>query len=515
MIQSFIDWFDDKGFLIKPMDGTAGAVPMQLFPHQRRILQHCFTPIDDMRFPYSTIVYSSPKKSGKTAVGAAIMAWAGECFPPGSEIYSIANDIEQAQSRAFGDVDYHVTHQLDQRTTRYRVEYDNGTFIQAIAQHYSSAAGARQALSLFDELWAYVSERSRRMWAEMTPPPSIPYSMRVVVTYAGFENESEQLLDLYNMCFKRQNGRYVNGEVIPELADIVDSRGEPVCRRNGRTFIYWDHEPRMPWQTPEYYEEQFSTLRPSDFMRMHRNEWVSSTESFIPVELWDQASNKLQGPLTVVKGDKRSSMPITIGIDIGMKHDCSALVGTYYDSTRRKCGLAFHRIWTPPKDGSLLDLESTVEAELIKLWTEYNVISVVYDPAQFQRSAVSLTRKGIPLIEFTQTGQPMVFASQNLYDLLRSRNLEAYPDPELRDHIRYSSAEQTSRGFRLVKGKNMKFPIDAAIALAMAAYYSVNQGGADTTSPLTMILPFADASAVRIPTITDVFQQKLPEALRD
>jgi phage terminase large subunit-like protein len=524
-MKSFLEWLDQDGFYSKQVwdfetnkwSKTPGLI--KLFDYQRRILGHCFTPNPDGSFPYVDIVYSAPKKSGKTVVLALILEWMAECGPAGAEYYSCANDMEQAQSRAFADIDYHVTHKLGIKATAKRVDYENGTFIQVLAQHYASAAGSRQSGVIFDELWAYASEKSRRMWAEMTPPPTIENSMRIVATYAGFENESDQLLDMYNLCFKKENGKFVNGEVVPELADIVNARGESVCRRNGRTFIYWDSEPRLPWQNSTYYESQLQTLRPADFLRMHRNQWVSSTESFIPVELWDRATKKLQGPITLIKNDPRAAMPISVGIDIGMKHDCSALVGVCYDASKRKVQLAFHKIWTPPqrtdKHAEMLDLEFTVEQELLALWKQYRIVSVVYDPMQFQRSAVTLARQGLPLVEFQQQGNHMGMASQNLYDLLKTGNLEVYPDPELRDHVRYAAAETTARGFRIVKGKNHKYAIDAAIALAMAAYDAVNRGGADTSTPFEMIMPFSDASAVHIPTISDIHQRALPDALRD
>lgn len=762
-----LEWLDTKGFYTKTvwdveLNRWTGPGNLQLFDFQRRILGHCFTPDEDGNLPYSTIVYSTIKKSGKTQLEALVLAWAAETGPDGSEVFAIANDIDQAQARAFSDIVYHVEHKLGLEPTRYRIDYENGSYIQAIAQHYASAAGARQYASGWDELWAYMcieagtpvltadlrwvpiedlrvgdeliafdeerqgayrsfrktrvvetgrcrasarrfhlsdgkefvcsrdhrmlvkrgkrhayewqdasdirvgdsliklsdvwsdersyesgylaaafdgegslvqneregwrldfaqrdnemlhevmeyltsygfrwwdanrdgdkrkcknlglaekhqvmrflgsirpkrllakvdpdklgrmtavdcpkvvqidelpdewplvsvttdshtliaggyaahnSERSRRMWAEMTPPPSVPNSFRFIATYAGFENESDQLLELYNMCFKEEHGEYVNGEDVPELADIVDSKGRPVCRRNGKTFIYWDHEPRMPWQTPEYYEEQMMTLRPVDFLRMHRNMWVSSTESFIPIELWDRAARKLEGPLTLFKEHPYRQYPISVGIDIGMKHDCSALTGVYYDAGRRKAGLAFHYIWTPPNNGEVLDLEFTVEMMLERLWKEFRIIGVYYDPTQFQRSSTTLTRKGLPMVEFPQTAGNMVLATQAFYDLLKTENFEAYPDPEMRDHVRYASAETTARGFRLVKGRNAKYKIDAAIALAMAIYGAVNSGGVDSTEPVQVISPFADFSGVRIPTVGDLYQRKLPEALRD
>ena len=47
--------------------------------------------------------------------------------------------------------------------------------------------------SCFDELWAYTSERSRRLWDEMVPVPASKISCRLTTTYAGFSGESELL----------------------------------------------------------------------------------------------------------------------------------------------------------------------------------------------------------------------------------------------------------------------------------------------------------------------------------
>jgi len=46
---------------------------------------------------------------------------------------------------------------------------------------------------VFDELWAFTSERSRRLWDELVPVPTRAVSVRVTVTYAGFEGESALL----------------------------------------------------------------------------------------------------------------------------------------------------------------------------------------------------------------------------------------------------------------------------------------------------------------------------------
>lgn len=514
-MRSLVQWLDEVGFYARDVwDIPSGKMvkneKLQLFPHQREILQHVFTPDADGKMPYTEIVYSCPKKSGKTLIEACILAWAFDEAPEGSEIYVVANDMEQAAARAFTDLEYHTirAHGID--AGRNRITNENDTFVTAIAQHYASASGSRPFLSVFDELWAYMAERSRRMWAEMTPPPSVENAMRVTVTYAGYENESDQLLELYNLCFKEEGGRYLNGEDVPELKHIVDGYGRPVCRRNGRTFVYWDTVPRMPWQTPEYYTQQLQTLRPADFLRMHKNRWVSSSETFVPIELYDKCVNGSLSPFTITPDHPFRHFPIALGVDIGLKHDTMALVGSYYDFSRKVCGIAFHRVFIPPP-GALLDIEATAETFIREVCKRFNVFAVLYDPYQFQRSAVTLIKAGLPLIEYNQSVSNMIAATSAFYELLRSRKLEVYQDDELRDHVRYASVEISTRGARLVKGKHAKYPIDAAVAMAMSCYWSVKYGGVDASQPIRIMNPFSDSEV--IPSVR-AEEMALPPELR-
>jgi len=85
-----------------------------------------------------------------------------------------------------------------------------GATITAIASDYAGAAGSNPTISVFDELWAYTSERSMRLWDEMVPVPTRKISVRLTVTYAGFTGESKLLEDLYK--------RGIQGEQIaPDL----------------------------------------------------------------------------------------------------------------------------------------------------------------------------------------------------------------------------------------------------------------------------------------------------------
>jgi hypothetical protein len=400
-----------------------------------------------------------PKKSGKTTLAAAIGSYYFEQGPPGSEIYCLANDLEQAQSRVYTDIVYDQD-MKGNRTQKFVIPGDNGTFVKALASEYRSVAGGRQALTLWDELWGYTSDRSRLLWAEMTPPPTVRSPLRIIVTYAGFEGESDLLWDLYERNF-------LDGEVVPELADIVDENGEPVCRSNGSVFVYWD-----------------------------------------------AAATKLDGPLNYRLDDPARELPISVGVDAGIKHDCTAVVGTYFDYVEGRVGVAFHRIWYPPKEGRM-DLD-VVDDYIMEMSRQLNIAAVVYDPTQLHQVMTNLEKKGIPVIEFPQTVNNMTACTQNLYDLIMNGSLDAYENDVLRDHIKFTAVEIKGRGQKMVKpSQTSTKKIDGAVALAMSAYDAIKRGGVDTTIPIRIESPFGDVSQFSYKSPVEAEMERvLPPELR-
>jgi phage terminase large subunit-like protein len=66
----------------------------------------------------------------------------------------------------------------------------------------------------------------------------------------------------------------------------------------------------------------------------------------------------------------------------------------------------------------------------------------------------------------------LIAASQNLYELIQSQSLVAYPDPNIRLAISRAVAIETSRGWKISK-TTQTHKIDFVIALAMAALAAI------------------------------------------
>ncbi|MGH2358946.1 MAG: hypothetical protein ACRDGM_00145 [bacterium] len=438
--------------------------PFHLLPHQREILGLAFRFDQDGRLLYHTIIYSCPKKSGKTTLNALVVLWWAYTQEAPNEILILANDLEQAQGRVFKTVVGLVQQNPElarcAEIQSRQVILTNGTTITAISSDYAGAAGSNHGLTSWDELWGYTSESSRRLWEELTPVPTRKNSIRFITTYAGWENESDLLLDLYKRGVGVDEHPQGQGERLhPDL---------PIyCNREARLFCYWDHEPRMPWQTADYYASQRINLRAGTFLRLHENRWASAASIFITPEMWDPCVDQSLSPPLPTK-----EHPLFVGVDVGIKHDNAAVVAVWRDGA--KLVLARHHIWKPSATEPL-DLEATVEQYLRDLHDRYRVREILCDPFQFHRSITTLKAAGLPIREFPQTTANTTLMGQTLFELLDGKNLRFYPAEDLRAQALNTVAVESSRGWRIAKEKASK-KIDAIVALSMACLAAIESG---------------------------------------
>jgi len=512
----FLEWVDhpDYGFYVAQYwDNEAQEMKSNgrlfLFDWQRRILSHVLQQDDKGRFPYATVVWSDIKKTGKSTLVAAITAWMIECGPPSSEAYICANSEAQSERIIFHDICFHFKKKGNARVLKEEVQIpDTDSVIRTLTKSYTSSAGGRHMISVWDELHGATSEDDRRRWDEMTPIPTIPHSLRLVSSYAGFFDESHLLYDLYLAGVDKDEDMNGRGTKVPGLEDLA-------CYANGDLFIHWGHEPMMPWQTEDYYNKAILTERPAAYLRLHENRWVTSNEQFIPIEWWDDdaSTHFPQGADIWLEHPYRNN-PVYVGVDTGIKHDCTAVIGVTGDSSTGKVIILFHKIWTPVENDPLnLDV---VEKYIFDQCNKYKVMEIACDPSQMLQTMTRLRSVGKNVFEFTQNGNAMVQASQCLYDLMHNHNLWGYPSEEIREHLMNVVAQHTSAGFRIVKDKTnyrlARKKIDLAVALAMACDRCVQTMGVDVQTPVRIESPFSHCTAWANKDASD--QSWLPRELR-
>lgn len=463
---NIIEWAQSKfGFYTDRWYDTASGQwvlqpgPIRLAPYHADLLAHIFTPDDTGRLRYDIAAWCEPAKSGKTAIAGLAAEWMALHGDPNSSIVMASNKQNQAASLMYkslvDSIEYNP-HLPKVDPGRLAVRFRNGTEVKAIASNSRGEAGARFSLSIFDELWGYTFEDSIRLWTEFKTDPTRLNSVKMAIGYAGYSSESELWQNLL------EDG--LAGEPVKELEHITNDDGQPACWANGRTFVFWSHVCRQPWQTQEWIDEQAKTLRPAEFRRMIQTEFVPISESnFIEPEWWDSCYDPA---VTLRPGDKT---PIILALDLAMGSpagDAIALVGvSKWGDT--DYAVKYCRIWDSP--GTRFDFDATAGQALDWLLSNYAVQMITFDP--YQALHFMSGYKGRTwLKEFSQTTERSL-SDKMLYDCIASRRLHHNGDEALKKHILNAGAKSTGEAdkLRIVKSHPAR-KIDAAVALSMSLY---------------------------------------------
>jgi phage terminase large subunit-like protein len=455
----FQRWHDDPvAFCEEALFNPETGLPFVLTEAERVFLRVAFQRTSDGRLMFPELLFGAPKKSGKTAFSAMLILYVVLILGPRySEAYCCSNDLEQSKGRVFQACQRIVAASpllaADAEIGAQQITFrSSGSTITALASDWKGSAGANPIISSFDELWAFTSESALRLWDEMVPPPTRLIACRLTTTYAGYEGESSTLEPLYK--------RGIAGE---RIAPDLYAQSGMLC--------FWTNRFTAPWQTEAWREQMRGQLRPNAFLRLVENRWVTGAETFIPTEAWDECVDRAMTPVVANPG-----LSVWVGVDASVKRDSTAIAVCTWDAETKRVKLAAHRIFQPSPDDPL-DFEVTVEATLREMMRWFAVQAIRYDPFQMVAVAQRLRQAGLPMYEFPQTVGNLTESSTNLYELIKGRNLVAYPDPEIRLAMQRAVAVETSRGWRVAKEK-ASHKIDIVVALGMAALGAVQSGQA-------------------------------------
>lgn len=461
-----VSWIERHFWLKAPLDPETGRLlppgPIRLLPFQEALLRAALEwDAENGRFRWQTVVWSTPKKTGKTTIAAAVTLWYAFVFP-GSEVVLLANDGKQASDRVFEAVRSSLElHPVGgARVLKSEIRMGNDATIAPMPVDAAGASGANPALTVFTELWAYTSAQKERLWAELTPPPTVPNALRWVESYAGFIRGGSVLeVQLYDKCRRSRHRLKVPGA--EDHLVMVDL--------DGRIFYYYDHGPaamhRFGWQTDDYFRSQRATLSPSDFDRFHLNEWVGRGGDLLAPE-WFASCIVDDSELERVAGK-----PIVVGVDVGLVRAGYAIVGvTRYDDLRYIVTDAI--VFNP--DYGTVDLVNAFDT-IVSICKTNRVIEVTYDPYQFEADAQRLRRDFIAFAEpFSQRVRGVADAS------LRSAFQSGVVlIPRKYEHLFYpqylATVFDTERKRFVPSGRSrIDLIVALSMALARARYYAID-----------------------------------------
>jgi len=455
----------EKNFYIPELKG-----PIEFQPYQKAVLRESQRKDKDGKFIYSIVVWSDIKKSAKSTIAAAMALYIAH-LREWASIKIIANDLKQADSR----VAYYLRRAIELnprmvdtvKQVRYKTTIQgNNSVVEAIPVDPGGEAGGNDDLLVFSEMWAAKHKAMEQFWTEMTlSPTKFGYSQRWIETYAGNQGEARILEQLYiqgvkegkplDLSYTDKQGKY------HDLSDLE-------VYANGPLLCLWNTRPRCPWQTSEYYASEAAVLTPNEFNRVHRNQWTSSTDTFVPPEWW----HSCQADLPTL--DK--SQTIVLALDAGVSNDSFAMCGV------RKWGtdgvdVVYSRRWLPPKGGKISftnpdnpNDRDTPEGEIRHLCEAYNVVMVAYDPYQLEDMANRLGREGVAWFFAFSQGSQRLTADSGLRILIREKRLRHDGNPVLTEHVLNAGAKIDSEDskIRIVK-RAAHLKVDLCVALSMAS----------------------------------------------
>ena len=255
--------------LVSPYDGR----PYKLNDAERAFLKHMFQLDAAGRMLYPLLLYSAIKKSRKTEFSAlltltTILLFGGRF----AEGFIIANAQEQAVNRCFTacrriiEVSPLLSHEATCLADKIIFPATQST-ISAITSDYSSIAGGHPTISTFSELWAFTSERDRRLYDELIPVPTQKISCRLVETHAGFEGEGHLLQDLYQRGLK-----------LPEVGTDLHA-GDGML-------MFWSHMPICHWQDEKWLAQMRRDLPANQYLRMAENRFTSTEAPSVDMSTW-------------------------------------------------------------------------------------------------------------------------------------------------------------------------------------------------------------------------------------
>jgi phage terminase large subunit-like protein len=252
--------------------------------------------------------------------------------------------------------------------------------------------------------------------------------------------------------------------------------------RDPRAYVYWcgasdgedGSDPKVwrranpaRWVTLAMLRDQYRTLPFPVFERLHLNRFPSSgTSRAYPATLWDAC-----GAPPALDPD----LPTMLALDASWTRDTTALVVDQRTPAGRHNVVA--HVWR--KDGAMGHVDhEAVEAKIVELCAELNVVRVACDPNYFTRSMLRLEHDfRLPIEEFPQENKRMSSAAMTLFDVLQEGRLSHGGAPTLRDQALSAGVKATPYGWRLTKVTD-DAKIDAAVALAMAVYLAESEANA-------------------------------------
>jgi phage terminase large subunit-like protein len=422
-----------------------------------------------------------PKKNGKTELGAGVGVYlAVDDEEPSAKVVCAAASDDQANllyTAASKICNWSPTLEPYSEVKNKHIEFDTGDIAPGELRRVAAVAGANDGKNnsgvLIDELHEWIAPKSRAVFTVLTQGGGARRQpINIMITTAGSDEDSI-CYELYEHGLNVRSGETIDDSFYflwyeaPVDADYKDPETWKKANPSWGLIL-----------KQEFYEDIITKRSESEFCRYFLNRWMEADDIWEAAIFWPG----LEGETGL-----RDDLPTYIGIDIGRRHDSSAVVTTQWDGKLLHVKSKFWMNPHPPGSErgqkwalNIGEVEDYLKEEF-KRYPEPSVTdeedgyrepgpAFLYDPHFFVRSAELLEGEGMSMVEFPQSDTKMVPASQNLFELIKTGAVVHDGNEILTKHMRSVVAKFKERGWRISRPEGSRKHIDGAVALAMAAY---------------------------------------------
>jgi len=431
-------------------DTEKGPAPFLIEDFQRTILRDYFLGARE------TLVLL-PKKNGKSTLVAAL-ALHHLLTTDDAECFIAAASREQAgiilkQARKFISRSEPLSRLFEMNKREIHSLTDEGV-VRVLASDVDTADGVIPTLAVVDELHRHKSADLYGVFRDGLGPRN---GRMITISTAGDYEDSplgRMRTAAYSYGIERDgayrfarspDGSYVMHEWALDTADDLHDMA-----------VVKTANPAS-WQTEEALRIRHDSASTTSWQwaRFACGVWVQGEDAAISPEEWHACA---EPGLEIPAGED-----VWIGIDLGWKHDTTAIVP--YGEGR----VHTPAIIVPPRDGTSLR-EDRIKAPLREFARRWNVVGVVIDPNTGGEQLAEWIEDelGLTVIAHSQDPAPMSLAAERLMAAIREREIRHPGDPALNAHVLAGQRKTVSgEKWRFVRPKRGARNIDALIALAM------------------------------------------------
>ena len=427
---------------------------------QKELLNHALARRADGRFKHRVALIGMARKNGKSALAASAGLSALTLGGNGSEIYSCAADRDQARI-VFGTARRMVEldEELSSMFTLYKdvIEYkDKGSVYRVLsAEAYTKEGLNPSPIVIFDEVHA---QPNRELWDVMSLAGGARAdSLLLGITTAGVKTQSN---GQDSLCYSlyQYGQKLVKGELVDP--SFFFAWWEP---KNPEA----DHRDKQLWieSNPgfgdivdsEDFESAVLRTPEAEFRTKRTNTFVSTVTAWLPTGSWEQLVDKERMP--------EPGEDVILAFDGAFSNDSTALVAWLLGGD--KPHLMVVGLWERPDDAEQGWHVPVAEVEQTIIDTardgRFSVKEIVFDPARWQRTFMILDEEGLPVVQYPNSAERMVPATQKFYEAVVNESFTHDGDERLARHISNCVTKQSSRGVMVAKASS-KRKVDAAVA---------------------------------------------------